>query len=108
MTQLRSNHSQHVLLPASMFPIQCEPQDFQSKKMVMRKINDPCHIILPLIKTSNYKFLISRQDLKALNLNSNTLVWFSYRSIDNVVIVSQVLFLENMAHPTDAHLFSEK
>lgn len=68
-----SPHLQHVLLPAWMFPNWCEPQDFHSKKRNDDgKNKGPCHIIIPLIKTNNYKFLISRQDRKAFNLNSSS------------------------------------
>lgn len=50
MPKLSSPHSDLMLLPYVIISITCEPQDFHSKNIIIKNINDPCHNTLTLIK----------------------------------------------------------
>ena len=49
MPKFGSPHSDLMLLPTWLFTITCEPQDFHSKNIMIKNINDPCHNTLTLI-----------------------------------------------------------
>lgn len=61
MPKLGSPHSDLMLLPMWLFPITCEPQDFHSKNIMIKNINDPCHGTLTLIKNNNYQHVSNFQ-----------------------------------------------